>query len=63
MPQEMRFSIVRKLLEDHGWTFVRFSENAHATFEKPGQQLLIVPVKKMKVKACYASRIKKACEE
>jgi predicted RNA binding protein YcfA (HicA-like mRNA interferase family) len=63
MPQDRRFSDVARQLEAHGWKLVRFSMNAHAVFEKPGKSLLVIPVKKKKVKACYESRIKKACEE
>jgi predicted RNA binding protein YcfA (HicA-like mRNA interferase family) len=63
MPQDRRLSEVIQQLENHGWTLVRFSQNAHAIFEKPGRPLLVVPVKKKKVKACYESRIKKACED
>jgi predicted RNA binding protein YcfA (HicA-like mRNA interferase family) len=50
-------------LEANGWKLVRFSMNAHAVFQKPGKSLLVVLVKKKNVKACYESRIKKACEE
>ena len=63
MPQDRLLSDVVRQLEVSGWRFVRFSQNAHAVFEKPGKRPLIIPVKKRKVKACYDSRIKRACEE
>lgn len=63
MPQDRRLSDVVRQLEQHGWTFVRYSKDAHAVFDKDGKPLLVVPVKKKKVKACYAKRIQKACDE
>jgi predicted RNA binding protein YcfA (HicA-like mRNA interferase family) len=63
MPQDRLLGDVVRQLTEHGWAFVRYSQNAHAVFEKPGQRPLIVPVKNKKVKACYDSRIRKACQE
>jgi predicted RNA binding protein YcfA (HicA-like mRNA interferase family) len=62
MASDMRLSDVIRNLEDHGWLYVRISQNSHAVFEKPGRTPCVIPFKKKKVKACYASKIRKACD-
>lgn len=60
MPSERRYADVLRELQAHGWTHVR-TTGSHHIFEKPGETLLSIPVKKNKVKPCYESKIKRAC--
>jgi len=62
MPSEVRFAIVRKMLEKAGWTLVRIS-GSHHYFQKPGSLPLSIPVHGNKVKPVYVKQIKKQIEE
>ena len=63
MPSEVRFAVVRKLLETNGWTLVRIS-SSHHIFEKPGRRgHLSISVHHGKVKYGYVRIIEKAIEE
>ncbi|NLX21282.1 MAG: type II toxin-antitoxin system HicA family toxin [Phycisphaerae bacterium] len=56
------FAVLRGLLERHGWTLCRVRGLNHV-FRKPGRPILVVPVHGGEVKAAYARKIEKECEE
>ena len=58
MPSQARFAVVRKMLEERGYSFVR-SRGSHFTFDRPGGPLVVVPVRHGKVKYDYVRKIKK----
>jgi len=58
MPSEKRFSVVRKMLEDKGYTLARIS-GSHHVFVKPGSLPVSIPVHSGKVKAFYVRKIEK----
>lgn len=60
MPSEVRFAVVRKFLEKHGWKLVRIS-SSHHIFAKQGQLPISIPVHRDRVKAVYVHKIKKIC--
>ena len=62
MPSDVRFSVVRALLESHGWSLSRI-RGSHHVFEKPEATLIVVPVHRGKVKYGYVRRIQKIIEE
>lgn len=62
MPSEVRFAVVRKLLEDGGWTLVRIN-GSHHYFTKAGSTPLSIPVHGNKVKPVYVKQIRKQIEE
>lgn len=62
MASGVRFAVLRRLLERHGWALCRVS-GSHHVFRKPGQPILVVPVHGGEVKAAYARTIEKECEE
>lgn len=62
MASEVRFGVVRKLLESHGWTFDRIT-GSHHVFTKPGQRSIVVPVHHQKVAPRYVKEIEKAIRE
>ena len=55
-PVSARFSDVRSLLEDYGWTYDRMN-GSHAAFTKPGESTLSIPVHNKEVKHFYVGRI------
>jgi predicted RNA binding protein YcfA (HicA-like mRNA interferase family) len=59
MAGEVRFTIVRKMLEQAGYRLVRVN-GSHHIFEKPGEQSVSIPVHRKKVKQCYVRKIEKA---
>jgi predicted RNA binding protein YcfA (HicA-like mRNA interferase family) len=62
VPSEIRFSIIRKTLEDHGWRFDRVS-GSHHVFTKPGSRNVIIPVHRGKVQSAYVRHIEKIIRE
>jgi predicted RNA binding protein YcfA (HicA-like mRNA interferase family) len=59
VPSPERFAVVRRILEDKGYTLSRIT-GSHHIFTKPGQPHLSVPVHGGKVKAHYVREAKKA---
>ena len=62
MPSEVRFAIVRKMLEQNGWQLERIS-GSHHIFTKPGKALVSVPVHKQRVKSAYVRKVEKLLAE
>lgn len=62
MPSEVRFAVVRKLLESHGYTLARIS-GSHHVFTKPGAETVSIPVHGGKVKPFYLKAIRKLLGE
>jgi len=58
MAGEKRFSEVRKILEQAGWTLARV-RGSHHCFTKPGKTLLSIPVHQGKVKPYYVRQVEK----
>jgi len=59
MPSEARFALVRKALEQHGWTLER-TKGSHHRFTKPGEQPITVAVTNGRwVKPVYVREIEK----
>lgn len=62
MPSEVRFAVVRKMLETCGWTFKRV-RGSHHTFTKRGQRPVVIPVHHNKVQPVYVHEVEKICRE
>ncbi|QNN23691.1 type II toxin-antitoxin system HicA family toxin [Planctomycetales bacterium ZRK34] len=62
MPSEIRFTIIRKTLEDHGWRLDRV-KGSHHVFTKPGADTVSIPVHNNKVKPRYVRKVQKLIEE
>lgn len=62
MASDVRFAVVRSLLESRGWMLVRI-RGSHHVFEKPASPLIVVPVHRGKVKHGYLRRIEKIISE
>jgi len=62
MASEVRFSVVRKMLEKAGWSFNRVT-GSHHVFTRAGHQTISIPVHRGKVKPRYVRIIKKLIEE
>jgi predicted RNA binding protein YcfA (HicA-like mRNA interferase family) len=62
MAQDVRFSELRRKLEAHGWYLDRIN-GSHHIFQHPTKGSLSIPVHRNKVKAVYARKVDKACEE
>lgn len=62
MPSPVRFAIVKKTLEDHGWVLNRIS-GSHHIFTKAGRTPISIPVHRNKVKPKYVRDVQKAIEE
>jgi predicted RNA binding protein YcfA (HicA-like mRNA interferase family) len=58
MPSKVRFSEVRKRLEEAGYELVRVN-GSHHIFTKPGESLVSIPVHQGNVKAFYVRHIEK----
>lgn len=58
MPSEVRFAVVRRELERHGWTLDRI-KGSHHTFLTPGEKPIVLPVHGNKVKPWYIREIAK----
>lgn len=63
MPSEVRFAVLRRLLESKGWSLARVS-GSHHIFEKDGEaQHLSIPVHRGKVKHVYARKVHQILED
>jgi predicted RNA binding protein YcfA (HicA-like mRNA interferase family) len=60
MPGDVRFSEVKKRMEEAGYRLVRIS-GSHHYFTKPGEQPFSIPVHQGKVKPYYARQVEKIC--
>jgi predicted RNA binding protein YcfA (HicA-like mRNA interferase family) len=58
MPSEVRFTVVRKMLERGGWTFARVT-GSHHVFTKPGKRPLVIAVHGNKVQPGYVREVEK----
>lgn len=58
MPSDVRFSEIRRLLEQHGFTLDRV-RGSHHVFAKANETPVIVPVHHGKVKHVYLRQIQK----
>jgi len=58
MPSPVRFAIVKKLLESHGWRLDRV-KGSHHQFVKAGQRTLVITVHGGMVKPGYLREIEK----
>ena len=58
MAGEMRFNLVRKMLEAKGYDLARIN-GSHHVFVKPGCENVVVPVHGGKVKPGYVRKIEK----
>jgi predicted RNA binding protein YcfA (HicA-like mRNA interferase family) len=58
MASEKRFSEVRKMLEEKGYTLARIT-GSHHVFTKPGARALPIPVHRGMVKPEYVRKAKK----
>lgn len=56
MASEVRFSAIKKMLEDKGYMLARI-HGSHHVFTKPGARPVPIPVHKGKVKPAYARMI------
>lgn len=56
MPSEVRFAVVRRRLEQHGWTLIRI-KGSHHIFKQEGQRLFNIPVHKGRVKPFYLREV------
>jgi len=57
MASDVRFSKVRRLLEERGWVLNRIA-GSHHIFKKKGEPPFSVPVHRGKVKAYYYKKAK-----
>ena len=62
MPSEVRFPVVRKMLEEAGWSLDRIG-GSHHTFVKAGQRSLPIPVHGGKVDPIYVRQVEKIIAE
>ncbi len=58
MPSEVRFAVVRRALEHHGWTLDRI-KGSHHPFVKAGEKPIVIGVHGNKVKPWYIREIEK----
>jgi predicted RNA binding protein YcfA (HicA-like mRNA interferase family) len=58
VPVEMRFSEIKQVLEDAGWTHSR-TVGSHHQFTKPGMRTLVVPEHGGKVKQATIRQVAK----
>lgn len=61
MASEVRFAVVRKILERAGYRLVRVS-GSHHCFTKRGELPVSIPVHQGKVKAYYVRQVEKICK-
>lgn len=62
MPSEVRFPVLRRMLESNGWALVRVS-GSHHVFKKPGSPDVVLPVHRGKVKPYYVRQVEKLVKE
>ena len=58
MPSPVRFAVVKKQLEQHGWMLVRIN-GSHHVFKKPSAVDIVIPVHGGKVKPFYVRQVSK----
>ena len=58
MPSEVRFAVVRRALEQHGYTLARVS-GSHHVFAKAGSPIVVIPVHGNRVKPRYVAALEK----
>ena len=58
MPSDIRFAVVRKMLEARGYRLERIS-GSHHVFTKAGYRPVPIPVHKGKVKFAYVRMVEK----
>lgn len=61
MPSEVRYALVRKLLENNGWQHER-TTGSHHIFVGEGRPQFSIPVHKGKVKPFYFKQVERAIE-
>jgi predicted RNA binding protein YcfA (HicA-like mRNA interferase family) len=61
MPSEVRFAVLRRILENNGWTLIRIT-GSHHVFKKAGAPDVVLPVHRAKVKPYYVRQIEKLVE-
>ena len=62
MPSEIRFAVIQRMFESHGWELVRI-RGSHHIFSKAGRGSFSVPVHHDRVKAPYVKKIEKLFAE
>jgi predicted RNA binding protein YcfA (HicA-like mRNA interferase family) len=62
MSGEVRFAVVRKLVEKNNWSLIRI-RGSHHVFRKPDGSTYSIPVHHGKVKPFYVREIKKQVGE
>ena len=62
MASEVRFAVVRGMLERAGYRLARI-RGSHHCFTKPDSPLVVVPVHRGKVKPFYVRQIEKVCQD
>ena len=58
VPSPVRFAVVKKILEEHGWRLIRIN-GSHHVFKKPAAPDVVIPVHGGKVKPFYVRQIAK----
>jgi predicted RNA binding protein YcfA (HicA-like mRNA interferase family) len=58
MPSPVRFAVVKKQLEQHGWRLIRVT-GSHHVFKKPNAPDVVIPVHGGKVKPFYVRQVDK----
>ena len=61
MPSDVRFTVIRKLLESHGWELSRI-KGSHHIFTREGEWPIVFPVHHKQVKYVYVRKIKEKLE-
>ena len=61
MPSPVRFAIVRRMLEEAGWSLARIA-GSHHVFTKPGRRSYPLPVHRGKVNPEYVRAVEKLIE-
>lgn len=62
MPPDIRFTVIQRLLDHHGWKLARIN-GSHHIFTGPGRQPISIPVHKGRVKDVYRRQVEKAIRE
>ena len=62
MPSDVRFAVVRKMLEQHGWWLDRI-RGSHHHFRHATAPPVGIPVHRGKVKYAYVRQVEKAISE
>ncbi|MGA2498755.1 MAG: type II toxin-antitoxin system HicA family toxin [Tepidisphaeraceae bacterium] len=61
MPSPVRYSEVKRYMEQRGWSFSHVT-GSHHVFKKPGERSFPIPVHHGQVNHVYFREIKKLCE-